>query len=666
MPDEQLAKSASGEQTLKGLVEALAEEHGLDFRGYKHTSLERRIRRRMHLLGIRSFGEYLEYVRQTPAETGDLLNVVLINVTRFFRDAQAWDALARHVLPMLFRNKLPGGSFRVWCAGCASGEEAYSVGILLFELLGKRIRDFEIKIYATDNDDNALAIARRSEYRPEALRGVRPEIKSRYFTGDKLLRVIPEVRRLVIFGRSNILTDAPISHVDLLVCRNLLIYFDPAAQARVMERFCYALNEGGVLFLGKSESQMKRSSDFIVINSRWRMFQRDSKANGPQGPDNAKGNAVAEEAEAQKRGQELERLKLFYDTVLDTLEPGVLVLDAGDCIITENDKILSLWGLSGRLAGRKLADTELWQKCSDLKRYLAESRQNGPKTVRFECNAPSTTALIVTIRPILSETASGRVGTLIYMENVTSRVTLQTTIEELETTGEELQSSNEELETTNEELQSTNEELETTNEELQSTNEELETTNEELQSLNEELETTNEELSSRTRELDELNARYVEMMERMPWPVFLINEDTLIFTFNSMARQTFGFAQPSEQGMRVEELPLDQNTRKAMLRRHHQVLRTGKESNIHQSHIVTNRYEGPADIRFTPLSSPDNAGRGVIVMFQVDRPIKGPGAAAAQRLASGNSRNPRAHKANGSAKKKSAAAKRNNRRSRRK
>lgn len=494
------------------------------------------------------------------------------------------------------------------------------MAILLFEMLGSRVREYDIKIYATDNDEHALSVARRGEYPQEALRGVKPEIKARYFTGEKHLRVAREVRRLVIFGRSNILSDAPISHVDLLVCRNLLIYFDPTAQAYIMARFRYALNEGGVLFLGKSESQLKRNSDFAPINSRWRIFQRRYKSDGPEWPEGQRETEMSPEAEEKR--QELERLKLFYDTILDTLEPGVLILNSGDVVITENDKVLKLWGLSARLAGRKLQETELWQRCPELQQNLEESRKSAPQTIRFECNAPSSTVLTMTIRPIMSQSGTGQVGTLIYMENVTSRVTLQNTIEELETTAEELQSTNEELETTNEELQSTNEELETTNEELQSTNEELETTNEELQSLNEELETTNEELSSRTRELDELNARYSEMMERMPWPVFLVNKDTLIYMFNSAAQKFFGFAPPSEQGMRLEQLPLDNRTRQTMLRRLRQVVQSGRESHLRGCHIVTNRFQGEADVRFTPLSAGGPGGQGVIVMFEVGRQIK--------------------------------------------
>ena len=606
-------------QTLKDMVRQLAEERGVDLRGYKVTTLERRIRRRMQQVGANSYDEYLTYIGQRPGETAKLLDTVLINVTRFFRDVQAWDALADHVLPVLFKNRPAGTSFRVWCAGCATGEEPYSVAILLCELLGQRVKDYEIKIYATDNDESALTLARRAEYAPESLRGVRPEIKGKYFTGEKLMRVVRDIRRMVIFGRSNLLTDAPISHVDLLLCRNVLIYFDAIAQGHILGRLKYALNDGGVLFLGKSESQLKRNSEFVPIDPRWRIFQRRSTSGGPAWPE-ISGDRDMEQETKEKTRQELERLRLYYETVLATLEPGVLVLDAADRVITENDKILKLWQFSAKLLGQKLQETELWQRCPELKPHLEESRTNGPRTVNFDCYANASTMVTVTIKPIMAESGSGQVGTLIYMENVTSRMTLQSTIEELETTAEELQSANEELETTNEELQSTNEELETTNEELQSTNEELETTNEELQSLNEELETTNEELSSRTRELDEVNARYSEMMERMPWPVLLVNNDTLIYMFNSAAQKLFGFANPSEKGMRLQELPLNNAARQALLRRHRSVVHSSKKSHIRNCHLVTNRFDGTADIHFTPLST--NTGHGVIVMFQVDRQSK--------------------------------------------
>jgi two-component system CheB/CheR fusion protein len=600
--------------TLTDLIRALAEERDIDLRGYKHTTLGRRIQRRMQQLSIGSYGEYLEYVRDHAGETSALLNTVLINVTRFFRDTQAWETLQHEVLPVLFRNRPVATPFRVWCAGCASGEEAYSTAIMLCEFLGPRIKDYEVKIYATDHDEEALTVARRAEYSPDRLRGVRPQIREKYFNGDTVLRIARDVRRMVIFGRSNLLTDAPISHVDLLVCRNVLIYFDSVAQQRIMRHLRYALNEGGVLFLGKAESQLKKNSDFIPISPRWRIFQRRS-SKSPVDWHEFTGRMNMDSESQDKAQHELRTLKTYYDTLLGSLESGVIIIDADDTVITENEKMTKLWELSNKMAGQKLQNTELWQRCPELKQHLEESRrQSAP--VHFECYANPATMVNVTIRPIPHESSSP--GTLIYMENVTPRVTLQSTIEELETTAEELQSTNEELETTNEELQSTNEELETTNEELQSTNEELETTNEELQSLNEELETTNEELSSRTRELDEVNARYSEMLERMPWPVLLADQAGIIYMFNSAAKRLFGFADPSERGIRLEELPMDSRSRQAILRRHQTAVAMKKPSSLRRLHLVTNRFDDEVDVHFTPLAR-DSGRNSVIVMFEVQQ-----------------------------------------------
>src|SRR4029077_13240662 len=223
------------QQTLKDLVRELAEERGIDLRGYKTTTLERRVRRRMQQLSLGTYEDYLSYVRRDQGETAKLLDTVLINVTRFFRDPPAWEALEKQVRKVLFHDRA-GRSLRAWCAGCATGEEAYSVAILLCELVGPRVQEYEIKVYATDNDEDALNKARRAQYTEEALRGVQPEIKAKYFTGVGPMQVARDVRRMVIFGRSNLLADAPISHVDLLVCRNVLIYFDGTAQKRILDR----------------------------------------------------------------------------------------------------------------------------------------------------------------------------------------------------------------------------------------------------------------------------------------------------------------------------------------------------------------------------------------------------------------------------------------------
>src|SRR5215468_8253935 len=263
---------------LKDLLQELAEHRGFDFRGYKKTTLERRFRKRMFQLNIGTYADYGRYIRENADEANELLNTILINVTEFFRDPPAWEILRNEILPPMLKPLKSGASFRAWSAGCASGEEAYSIAIILSEFFGPRIAEFDVKIYATDIDDDALVTARRGEYSVEALRRIRPEWRNKYFHGKGMLRVNREIRRLVIFGRSNLGLDAPISHVDLLLCRNLLIYFDSDLQKQILARLHYALEPGGILFLGKSESQLTNSTQFRRLNARWRIFQRITPA----------------------------------------------------------------------------------------------------------------------------------------------------------------------------------------------------------------------------------------------------------------------------------------------------------------------------------------------------------------------------------------------------
>ncbi|HEU5451958.1 MAG TPA: protein-glutamate O-methyltransferase CheR, partial [Terriglobales bacterium] len=260
--------------TLQELLEELAKVRALDFRGYKPASLQRRLRKRIAQLNLGGYREYIEYFRDNAGEINHLLSVVLINVTEFFRDPAAWEVLRREALPQVLNRMQRGGTFRAWCAGCASGEEVYSLAMLVAEHFGPHLGEFDIKLYASDHDEEALAVARRGEYPVERLRRVPPEWQEKYFSGSgSMRRVERELRRLAIFGRSNLVSDAPISHIQLLVCRNVLIYFDIPLQHQVIDKFRYALEDGGILFLGKSESQLRDLTSFHPINTKWRIFQ---------------------------------------------------------------------------------------------------------------------------------------------------------------------------------------------------------------------------------------------------------------------------------------------------------------------------------------------------------------------------------------------------------
>jgi two-component system CheB/CheR fusion protein len=606
---------SSNEVALRELLEELAEQRGFDGRGYKRTTLERRFRRRMFQLTIGSYAEYADYLRKHSDEINHLLSTIFINVTAFFRDPPAWEILRHEILPPMIKQLKPGASFRAWSAGCASGEEAYSIAIVLSELLGSRISEFDVKIYATDVDEEELITARRGEYSSDAVKSIRAQWRNKYFHGKGVLRVNRDIRRLVIFGGTNLAQDAPISHVNLLVCRNVLIYFDSTLQKRILARLHYALDPGGVLFLGKSESQLTSSTQFRRVNSRWRIFQRITPVLLPEAEGARPSTAEQHERAANTAREELNGLRLQQRDMLDNLSVGVLILGPDDTIRQHNGSFATLCGAPATtLVGKRLQDTEICARTPELGEQLQSTRLNHQVArFRVRINVGGEERLLeLIIKPVLDDRGE-RSGTYLYCEDISVQEKLQSTVEELESTTEELQSANEELETTNEELQSTNEELETTNEELQSTNEELETTNEELQSLNEELETTNQELEERTRDLDELNSVYAQTLEKLRMPIMLVNQDRRIEFWNSTLLQLFGFRTKPPVEFQLEQLPLSEKLRALIVRRHRAVLLKQNPSVARALELGGNL--PIVDIHFS-LIPRDERTNNVLIMFE--------------------------------------------------
>src|SRR4051812_31289341 len=262
---------------LEDLIHHLQQTRQLDFRGYKRTSLRRRIRQRMEQVGCEDFTTYRAFVDANPQEFSDLLNMVLINVTSFFRDPDAWEVLSSEIIPQIVERRREGQQIRIWSVGCASGQEPYSAAMLLSEALGVEGFCSNVKIYANDLDESALRAARLATYSAREVESVPPHLLDKYFeciNGHYVFH--RELRKCVIFGRHNIVNDAPISRVDLLICRNLLIYLDAATQNVVLPRLHYALNVGGVLFLGKAETQLARSKLFEPVNLKSRLFRKVS------------------------------------------------------------------------------------------------------------------------------------------------------------------------------------------------------------------------------------------------------------------------------------------------------------------------------------------------------------------------------------------------------
>lgn len=257
------------------LLGYLQTSRGFDFHGYKPASLARRIRKRMGTVEVDSFARYQDYLGAHPDEFASLFNIILINVTSFLRDRAAWDVVRTLAIPEIVAAKGPAESIRVWSAGCATGEEAYTLAMVLSEELGEEQFRTRVKIYATDVDEDALNTARHAVFTDRQVESVPPELLDKYFDhGDGLHSFRKELRRQVIFGRHDLINDAPISRIDLITCRNTLMYLNPETQASVLTQLHYALNQGGFLLLGRAETLMAYGHEFVSVDLKRRLSRK--------------------------------------------------------------------------------------------------------------------------------------------------------------------------------------------------------------------------------------------------------------------------------------------------------------------------------------------------------------------------------------------------------
>ncbi|HEY9905504.1 MAG TPA: protein-glutamate O-methyltransferase CheR [Candidatus Sericytochromatia bacterium] len=268
----------SSDLAFEALLNYLKLSRGLDFTGYQRPSLMRLMKQRMLKVGVESYSEYLDYLEVNSIELTHLLDALLLNVTTFFRDPSAWESLAEDVIGRILASKQDNEPIRIWSAGCASGEEAYTLAIVLAEALGAEEFRSRVKIYATDLDEDALTHGRLASYTPRQLRDVPDQLRDKYFDAGKTVYTFrQELRRAVIFGRHDLIQDAPISRLDLLVCRNTLMYFTAQTQARILARFHFALKDTGFLFLGKAEMLLTHGNLFSPIQLKHRIFSKMPK-----------------------------------------------------------------------------------------------------------------------------------------------------------------------------------------------------------------------------------------------------------------------------------------------------------------------------------------------------------------------------------------------------
>ena len=571
--DEQKEESEVSEtdasDSLTRIFKHLNNRKGTDFFNYKSSTIHRRIEKRMSYIGINSMDEYARYMDEHSEEADKLFNEMLIGFTTFFRDPEVFEQLEKY-LKNLLRDKAQGDSIRAWVPGCATGEESYTLAIMLNELLGENLRRFDVQVFATDIDDKALKTARKGIFSSKALENISNEIREKYFKqlSDGSYEVDSGIRDLVLFSRHDITNHPPFLRLDLISCRNLLIYFNSELQDQVIPVFHYGLRKDGILLLGKSESIKDYSDLFSTLDSPNNIFYRkpvpgyrNLKFRGFR-PISLKSGDTETKQETDNRS--------FQDIVKNVLfqkfeHPFVIVDDQMNVVETHGEVAPFLGVSTGSVNNNiyKMINDELnielrttmskVQKANkdEKSRYKKYTYYNNDYLVRLNIKPFYISALNHSYYFIIFEkedfdenymvyssaTANGdkpagseendRIAEL-ERELAATKEHLQTYIEELETSNEEMQSLNEELQSTNEELQSSNEELETSNEELQSTLEEMQIAYSELNQAKEELEHKDHALRSSQANIEALLGNTLQSF-------VLLDSNFEIITFNEQA-----------------------------------------------------------------------------------------------------------------------------------
>lgn len=522
---------AATDDDLKKVFILVRNQTGHDFSLYKDNTIMRRIERRMNVNSISELRYYVRFMQQNPMEIDILFKELLIGVTNFFRDEDAFEALKNKVIPMIFMDRPRDQPVRVWVPGCSTGEEAYSIAILLREYMKNQTLDYDVQVFATDIDNEAIEVARQGSYPDNIAADVPVEYLKRYFVRvDNTLQVDQTIRDMMVFATQSITKDPPFSKLDLISCRNVLIYMGGELQKRVIPLFHYALNREGFLFLGHSESLGDSSQLFETIDRKWKVFRAKGDI-PPTMPRIYFSSPQTELASTNFRvtstvnGERLSYRDLVEKMLLRDHTPAAVLVD-------ENNNVLFVHGSTGGYLepaqgeanlnlpamarqGLKLDITTALRKSRNQKKdMLVEGIHvgRGKEAILVDLAVHAVTEpaalrglmLVLFSRRDLPEPTKDGEGQPVF-SGLSTDERVRELEQELEATQEHLQTTIEELETSNEELTSTNEELQSSNEELQSTNEELETSKEELQSVNEELMTVNSELETKVHELSSAN-----------------------------------------------------------------------------------------------------------------------------------------------------------------
>src|SRR5262245_55452850 len=562
---------------------------GVDFSLYKVNTLRRRVRRRMILNKLDGLGEYAEYLRKNPAEVENLYHDILINVTSFFRDPEAYDVLKEKIFPRIVEHRASDDPVRIWVVGCSTGEEAYSIAIAFSEIVGERAEHIPVQIFATDLNEKSIERARAGFYSKNIAEDVSPERLRRFFTeAEGGYSICKPLRDVCVFARHDVVSDPPFSRMDLISCRNLLIYLQPVLQKQVLPLLHYALKPAGVLWLGHSETTGASSDLFEPEGKKHRFYARKLATGRPRlyYPTGAQAREQTPEKYAVRQAA-MARVgaAVTRDEVDAQREADRIILARyapASALINEEMSVLQLRGdtspyldQSPENATRNLLKLARDGLLVALREAVGKARQGespvkkGNVRVKSDGVTGDVNLEVIPLRRsafqerhflILFETAKAadRGGGQDAMDRrrKSEERQIKELSQELTTARDYLQSVIEEYEATNEELQSASEEAQSSNEELQSINEELETSKEELESSNEELITVNEELNNRNAELGRVNSDLANLLGSAQMPILMLDSRLRIRRFTPAAEKLLNLI-PTDVGRHIGDLKLN-------------------------------------------------------------------------------------------------------------
>jgi two-component system CheB/CheR fusion protein len=527
-----------------------------DFSQYKHNTIYRRVERRMNVSQLDTVSNYIRLLQESPEEIELLFKELLIGVTNFFRDPDSFEKL-RIILSEIVKNKPESGKIRIWIPGCSTGEEAYSVAIILRECMSKAKKNLNVQIFATDIDKDSIEKARTGTY-SGIEQDVSKERLRKFFTSEKhLFHIRKEIREMIVFASQSIIKDPPFTKLDLISCRNLLIYFSAELQKKIIPTFHYSLSPDGILFLGSSETIGGFVDLFSTLDKKWKFYKRrESIYSMQQFVDFPTSHSTGKINETPMNINAVNNVtQMAEKIILQNYSPNCAIISPnGDIIYIhgKTGKYLELTNGEAKLNIFEMAREGLKQELPPIIRKVASTgKPITAEEIKVKPNG-STILINLTVKQI-NEPADMHGSFLIIFEDILKKKKgteskkvhydkkpeklIKELEHELKITKENLRSTIEELETSNEELKSTNEEMQSTNEEMQSSNEELETSKEELQSLNEELITVNNELQNKNDELTDINNDMKNLLEGINIPTIFLDNNLIIKRFTIRANQ---------------------------------------------------------------------------------------------------------------------------------